>query len=306
VVRTFTLGNIRRGGLLAIAAAVLFGLSTPAAKAVVGNVHPLLLAGLLYLGSGLGLGATILLGHRHGVGLKRADLPWLLATILFGGALGPALLMSGLTETTGSAASLLLTLEGVFTALIAWVVFGEPFNKRVGLGMAAIFLGAVLLALRSPSGGTGTLGAVAVAAACLSWAIDNNCTSKIADVDALTLASMKGIAAGATNTALALSFGNTFPAPTLVAASALIGFFGYGLSLVFFVLALREIGAARTGAYFSAAPFLGAVIGLVVLSEPLASSLILAGVLMGLGVYLHLTESHDDVEVTLPRADRVA
>jgi len=306
VVRTFSLGNIRRGGLLAIAAAVLFGLSTPAAKAVVGNVHPLLLAGLLYLGSGLGLGVMILLGHRHGVGLKRADLPWLLATILFGGALGPGLLMWGLTETTGSAASLLLTLEGVFTALIAWIVFREPFNKRVGLGMAAIFLGAVLLALCSPSGGAGTFGAVAVAAACLSWAIDNNCTSKIADVDALTLASMKGIAAGATNTALALALGNTVPAPALVGASALIGFFGFGLSLVFFVLALREIGAARTGAYFSAAPFLGAVIGLVVLREPVTLSLVLAGLLMGLGVYLHLTESHADVEMVFPKEDRVA
>src|SRR5205809_1532667 len=112
MVRTFSLGNVRRGGLLAMAAAVLFGLSTPAAKAIVGNVQPLLLAGILYLGSGVGLGIVILFGRRHGARLKRADVPWLLATIAFGGALGPALLMWGLTQTTGSAASLLLTLEG--------------------------------------------------------------------------------------------------------------------------------------------------------------------------------------------------
>jgi len=199
MVRSFTLGNIRRGGLLAIAAAVLFGLSTPAAKVIVGNVHPLLLAGLLYLGSGLGLTVTTLLGQRHGLRLKGADMPWLLATVVFGGALGPALLMWGLTQTTGSAASLLLTLEGVFTALIAWVVFREPFNRRIGLGMAAIFAGAVVLALRTQSGHAGTLGALAVGGACLSWAIDNNCTSKIADVDALTLASIKGLAAGTVN-----------------------------------------------------------------------------------------------------------
>jgi drug/metabolite transporter (DMT)-like permease len=296
VVRSFTLGNIRRGGSLAIGAALLFGLSTPAAKAIVGNVEPLLLAGLLYLGSGIGLGIIILFGQRHGARLKAPDLAWLLATIVFGGALGPALLMWGLTQTTGSAASLLLTLEGVFTALIAWVVFREPFNRRIGVGMASIFLGAVLLALRTPSGHAGTLGALAVAGACLSWAIDNNCTSKIADVDALTLASIKGVVAGATNTALALIAGGAFPHAGLLAASALVGFFGYGLSLVLFVLALREIGAARTGAYFSTAPFIGAVVGLAALREPLTLGLIAAGVLMGFGVYLHLTESRRETD----------
>ncbi|MEO6255663.1 MAG: DMT family transporter [Sphingomicrobium sp.] len=292
MVRTFTLGNVRRGGLLGIAAAFLFGLSTPAAKAIVGNVHPLLLAGLLYLGSGIGLGIIILLGRRNGVKLKRADVPWLLATIAFGGALGPALLMWGLTETTGSAASLLLTLEGVFTALMAWIVFREPFNRRIGLGMAAISVGAILLASQTPSGHAGTIGALAVAGACLSWAIDNNCTSKIADVDALTLASIKGVVAGATNTTLALVAGSVFPSFGYAAASAFLGFFGYGLSLVLFVLALREIGAARTGAYFSTAPFIGAVVGLTVLREPLTAALVGAGLLMGFGVYLHLTEDN--------------
>jgi drug/metabolite transporter (DMT)-like permease len=295
MVRTFSLGNIRRGGLLAIAAAVLFGLSTPAAKAIVGNVHPLLLAGFLYVGSGLGLNIIILLGQRHGAKLKRADVPWLMATVVFGGALGPALLMWGLTQTTGSAASLLLTLEGVFTALIAWVVFREPFNRRIGLGMAAIFAGAVILASRAPSGHAGTFGALAVAGACVSWAIDNNCTSKIADVDALTLASIKGVVAGAVNVTLALMVGAKLPSIGLLAASSLVGFFGYGLSLVLFVLALREIGAARTGAYFSTAPFIGAIIGLVALSEPLTITFVCAGALMGFGVYLHLTEQRREV-----------
>ena len=297
MVRAFVLGNIRRGGLLAVAAAMLFGLSTPAAKAIVGNVQPLLLAGLLYLGSGVGLGIIILFGQKHGVKLKRADLPWLLATIVFGGALGPGFLMWGLTQITGSAASLLLTLEGVFTALIAWLVFREPFNRRIGLGMAAIFVGAVLLALAAPSGRAGTLGALAVSGACLSWAIDNNCTSKIADVDALTLASIKGVVAGASNASLALVAGATFPPAGLLAASALVGFFGYGLSLVLFVLALREIGAARTGAYFSTAPFIGAVVGLLTLSEPMTVSFICAGLLMGFGVYLHLTEQRREAVV---------
>lgn len=292
MVRTFSLGDVRRGGLLAIGAAMLFGVSTPAAKAIVGNVQPLLLAGLLYLGSGLGLGMIILFRRRTGVRLKRADLPWLLATIVFGGALGPALLIWGLTRTTGSAASLLLTLEGVFTALLAWVVFREPFNKRIGIGMASIFAGAVLLSLRTPSGQAGLLGSLAVAGACLCWAIDNNCTSKIADVDALTLASIKGVVAGAANATLAMIAGSAFPSVGVMAASAMVGFFGYGLSLVLFVLALREIGAARTGAYFSTAPFIGALLGLIALREPLTASLLGAGLLMGYGVYLHLTESY--------------
>ena len=158
--------------------------------------------------------------------------------------------------------------------------------------MAAIFAGAALIALRTPSAHGGLLGNLAVAGACLCWAIDNNCTSKIADVDALTLASIKGVVAGAANVTLALAMGSFLPSPGLAAASAMLGFFGYGLSLVLFVLALREIGAARTGAYFSTAPFIGAVIGLIALREPLTVGLVGAGLLMGFGVYLHLTEAH--------------
>ena len=191
----FVLRDVKRGGLLALAAAMLFGASTPAAKAIIPGVHPLMLAGLLYLGSGLGLTIVKLAGRQSGARLTRTDLPWLAATVFFGGALGPALLMVGLTSTTGSTASLLLTLEGVFTAVLAWIVFREPFNRRVGLGMASIFAGAVLLALRGPSGHAGLVGALAIGGACLSWAIDNNCTSKISHVEAPTLTAIKGFGA---------------------------------------------------------------------------------------------------------------
>lgn len=288
---TFVLRDVRRGGLLALAAATLFGLSTPAAKAIIGNVHPLLLAGLLYLGSGLGLAATRLFRKRQGRGLKGRDLPWLGCTILFGGGVGPALLMTGLAGTTGSIASLLLTLEGVFTATLAWIVFRESFNRRIGLGMLLIFAGAVLLALRSPAGHGSLFSSLAIIGACLSWAIDNNCTSRISDVDVLTLASIKGVAAGAVNSLLAILLGGAFPAPPAFAAAWLIGLFGYGLSLVLFVLALREVGAARTGAYFATAPFIGAIVSLLFLREPLTMALGMAGLLMSAGVYLHLTES---------------
>jgi drug/metabolite transporter (DMT)-like permease len=289
----FVLGDVRRGGLLALVAAVLFGASTPAAKAVIAGVHPLMLAGLLYLGSGVGLTIIKLSGRQSGARLARADLPWLLATVLFGGVLGPALLMIGLTSTTGSTASLLLTLEGVFTALLAWLVFREPFNKRIGFGMASIFAGAVLLSLKGSSEHAGLLGALAIGGACLCWAIDNNCTSKISHVEAPTLAAIKGIVAGVVNLILALLAGAHLPSLGSVGVSALIGLLGYGVSLVLFVLALREIGAARAGAYFSTAPFIGAFVGLLVLREPWSATLGLAGALMAFGVWLHLTEQTD-------------
>ena len=288
--RRFILGDVRKGGLLALGAAALFGLSTPAAKAIVGNVAPVLLAGLLYLGSGLGLLIFRLARGEGGVPIRHRDLPWLAGAVLFGGGLGPALLMWGLVRTTGSAASLLLTLEGVFTALIAWIVFREPFNRRIGFGMAAIFAGAVTLALSGPPGAAATLGALAVAGACLCWAIDNNCTSRISHVDAPMLAMVKGLVAGPVNVALGLAMGATMPAIGPLAAAGAVGLLGYGLSLVLFVLALREVGAARTGAYFSTAPFLGAVLGVAALHEPLTVTLVGAGLLMAFGVYLHLTE----------------
>ncbi|CAN5323625.1 DMT family transporter [soil metagenome] len=276
--------------MLAISAAGLFGVSTPAAKAIVGDMSPLLLAGLLYLGSGVGLMAFRLTLREDGAAIRRADLPWLGGAILFGGGLGPTLLMWGLVKTTGSTASLLLTLEGVFTALIAWVVFREPFNRRIGIGMAVIFAGAVLLALRSPTGNVGTSGTFAVAGACLCWALDNNCTSRISHIDAPTLAMIKGLVAGSVNTVLGLVVGASLPPMLSVASAAVVGFLGYGISLVLFVLALREVGAARTGAYFSTAPFLGAILGIFALHEPVTLPLLLAGALMSIGVFLHLTE----------------
>jgi drug/metabolite transporter (DMT)-like permease len=296
----FKLGDIRRGGLFAIAAAALFGASTPAAKVVVGNVPPLMLAGLLYLGSGLGLTLFRLASGRVLLPFSRADTPWLAAAVLFGGVLGPALLMFGLTSVTGSAASLLLTMEGVFTALIAWIVFREPFNGRVGIGMVAIVAGAALLALHGGSGRAALGGAVAVMGACLCWAIDNNCTSRIAAADAAALAAVKGLVAGVVNVTLVLFVGATLPSLGNIGRAALIGLLGYGISLVLFVLALREVGTARSGAYFSTAPFLGALLSIAFLHDTWGIAKVGAGILMAFGVWLHLTEQDSEgaTEVT--------
>jgi drug/metabolite transporter (DMT)-like permease len=274
---------------------MLFGASTPLAKALIADVPPILLAGLLYLGSGLGL--TIIRFARdrgwQASGLKAAEWPWLLGAIGFGGVLGPIALMFGLTSTTGAAASLLLNLEAVLTALLAWIAFKENTDSRIVLGMAAIVAGGVLLSWpHGQIGQSGWQGPVAIAAACLCWAIDNNLTRKVSASDALFIAGSKGLAAGVVNVLLALLLGAALPSARVVLPAMTLGLFGYGISLAMFVLALRGLGSSRTGAYFSTAPFVGAAIALLFLGEQASWQFWLAAALMALGVWLHLAERH--------------
>lgn len=287
---------MNRGILYALLAAALFGASTPIAKLLVGEIAPLLLGGLLYLGSGLGLAAARLLRDRgwRSARLGRRDWAWLLAAIGLGGVLGPVLLLIGLTRTDAATASLLLNLEAVLTAAIAWFVFRENADRRVVLGMLAIVAGGVVLAWP----GTGSAasvpgGPIAVVAACLCWAIDNNLTRKVSAADALFIAGSKGLIAGAINCLLALAAGIAFPRPAIALATMAVGLLGYGLSLVLFVLALRGLGTARTGAYFATAPFIGAAVALVLLDEPVSRAFWWACALMAFGVWLHLTERHE-------------
>ncbi len=280
----------------ALAAALLFGVSTPLAKQLLRETPPLLLAGLLYLGSGLGLGAARLLRDREWrtPALARAEWLWLLLAIGFGGALGPLLLMTGLARTPAGSASLLLNLEAVLSALLAWIVFRENTDRRVVLGMALIVAGAALLAARGASHGTGLgFGALLIALACLCWALDNNFTRKVSASDAMFIAALKGLVAGVTNTGMALMLGDRLPPAAGIAAAMLVGLLGYGISLVFFVLALRGLGAARTGAYFSTAPFVGAAVSILAFGEHPSPLFWLAVVLMGTGVWLHLQERHE-------------
>ena len=293
-----TTGRRGLGPALGIASAALFGVSTPLAKRLLTDVDPWFLAGALYLGSGIGLAllhATVRLadgGRWREAALGRAGWGWLGLAIGFGGVLAPVLLMFGLARTPASAASLLLTLEAVFTAILAWLVFRENVDHRIALGMAAISVGALLLGWTGAPTTETVAGPALIAGACLAWAIDNNLTRKVALADPVRIASVKGCVAGAINVALALQLGAAWPAPGAVAGAALVGFAGYGVSLVLFVLALRLAGAARTGAYFSLAPFFGAAAAMGFLAEPPTVRLGVAGGLMGLGVWLHLTERH--------------
>lgn len=281
----------------ALAAAALFGASTPLAKLLVGDVSPALLGGLLYLGSGVGLALFRILRSRAWTssGLAAGEWPWFMGAIVFGGVLGPVALMYGLTLVSGSEAALMLNLESVLTAVLAWVVFKENADRRIVLGMVAIVAGGLVLSWQNGSSGSASVkGLAAISVACLCWAIDNNLTRKVSASDSLFIASTKGLLAGLVNCVVALGLGGaSLPdLPTSLSALA-VGLLGYGISLVFFILALRGLGAARTGAYFSTAPFIGAAVSLLLFNEPATGLFWVAAFLMGLGVWLHITETHE-------------
>jgi drug/metabolite transporter (DMT)-like permease len=279
----------------AIGAAALFGASTPLAKLLLGSTSPVLLAGLLYLGSGLGLSILRMLrGQRTGEApLERTGWPWLAGAVLFGGVLGPMLLMIGLASTPASTTALFLNLEGVFTALLAWFAFKENFDRRVAIGMLLIMAGGVVLSWQGGGGVALPVGSLAVAGACLCWGIDNNLTQKVSGGDPFQVAAIKGAVAGSVNLGIALVLGARLPGLGTWGGALVVGFLGYGLSLALFVLALRHIGTSRTGAYFSLAPFVGAAVAVLLLRDPLSPAFLGAAALMGAGVWLHLTEKHE-------------
>ena len=295
----------KRGGVIrAVLAAILFGVSTPASKALLASISPQLLAGLLYLGSGLGLG-SLWFARRASkqhveAPLTRVDLPWLAGAVVFGGVLAPFALLTGLSHTPASASSLLLNLEGVFTALIAWIVFRENVDRRIALGMLSIVTGGALLSWSGRFAWGGMFGPVLIALACLFWGIDNNLSQKVAAKDPVQISAIKGFTAGVVNLVLGLAAGGIAPRASYVAGALIVGFLSYGLSLVLYVLAMRDLGTARTGAYFSLAPFVGAAAGLLVWPERITAAFVIAGGLMALGLLLHLTERHDHLHTHEP------
>jgi drug/metabolite transporter (DMT)-like permease len=287
----------RRAIPYALASAALFGVSTPAAKALLGVVEPLILAGILYCGAGIGLALLRVLPPRGGAvrneaPLGRAELPWLAGAIAAGGVVGPALLMIGLSRTPATTASLLLALEGAATALMAWFLFHESFDRRIATGMLCLVAGALLLSWGGEPSLAGFAGPLAIVGACIAWGFDNNLTRKVSLSDPLQIAEIKGLSAGPINLLLGFLAGGMLPGLSATLVAGIVGFLGYGISLALFVLALRDLGAARTAAYFSTAPFLGAAAAVVAFGEPVTWQLAVAAALMGFGVWLHATERH--------------
>jgi len=286
--RTFNIGVVS-----ALGAAILFGAGTPLAKLLLTQISPWLLAAFLYLGSGIGLWILRRVRRAPSVHLSSRDWAWLSSAIVAGGMVGPVLLMMGLSKMPAAGASLLLNAEGVFTTLLAWFAFKENFDRRIALGMASVMAGALILNWPTQRIELSSVWpALLVLGACLAWALDNNLTRKVSLADASFVAMAKGLAAGGTNLLLALAAHTQWPDTKIIFSSGLLGFFCYGLSLTLFVIGLRHLGTARTGAYFSIAPFCGALLAIVLLGEPVTTQLLLAGLLMAIGVGLHLSERH--------------
>src|SRR6266496_2760761 len=268
----------------ALASAALFGVSTPAAKALLGGVRPVILAGLFYCGAGIGiallraLAAPILNAPAaRQQPLARRDYRWLAGAIALGGIAGPVLLMLGLSRTPAATASLLLTVEGAATALLAWFVFHENFDRRIVVGMTCVVAGAATVSWSGTPAIESFAGPLAIIGACIAWGIDNNLTRKASLADPLQIAQWKGLIAGPVNLLLGLWAGGSLPGPLEILLSGLVGFVCYGVSLALFVVALRHLGTARTGAYFSTAPFLGSFVAIIALGEPVTVQLAIAG-----------------------------
>lgn len=296
---------MNKGIQRSLLAAFLFGVSAPIAKSLVGNVPPQLLAGVLYLGAGAGLFLLKLFrpgpASRADAPISRAELPFLSGAIVAGGVLAPILLMFGLQRAPAAASALLLNLEAVFTALIAWLIFRENLGSGILLGMLTIVAGGVLLSWSSgPLVLAELLGPLSIAGACLCWAIDNNLTQKVSTGNPIQIASWKGIIGGTINVVVAWFAGQRPAIGGLIVAALALGFVSYGISLVLYIRALRELGAVRAGNYFSFSPFVGAAAGVVLFNEPITARLIGAGLLMGVGIWLHMTEDHEHSHVHDP------
>ena len=251
-----------RGGLLALLAAILFGISTPLVQSLGRGMGPLTTAALLYAGAALA-GALLRKDRQQEARLQRSDGGRLLAVVLLGAVIGPVALAWGLQRTSGTSASLMLTLEALFTALLAWQLYRETLGPRVWVAMALLLAGGAVLVLdQARLGGAQLAGLLAVLVATAAWGMDNTLSRALAERDPGQVVLVKA-ALGATVTALlALAFAE--PAPALAAAAGLlaVGATGYGLSLRFYLLAQRAFGAARTGSVFAFAPFIGAVFAL--------------------------------------------
>ncbi len=289
--------NASKGIACAVVTSLLIGVSTPISKVFLGQVQPWILAGLFYLGAGLGLAIIYLWRRRQNPqpsaranSVQGKDWLWLGAATLTGGLVAPVLLMFGIANSPASSASLLLSLEGVFTALLGWFVFRERFDWRIVWGMAAIIAGSIVLSWAKYSELGVSWGSLAVIGAGFAWSCDNNITHQIADREPLQIGTVKSCVSGVVNTAIALAVGESLPSPSMVLLTGVIGLLNYGLALILFVLALRYIGASRTGAFFSLSPFIGAAIAVIVLGEGITLPLLVATGLMSLGVGLCVTE----------------
>ena len=284
-------------------AAILFGASAPLAKLLLGEIQPIPLAALLYLGSGIGMLLFRAVRNRAmpkgeaEARINRADLPWLTGAILTGGVAAPIVLLFGLRNTPAATASLLLNFEGAATMLIAGVFFREAIGRRVGVAIACVTGASILLSWPSQGEWDISLGALGILVACILWGLDNNFTRNISAKDPTSIVMIKGLAAGSFSLALAVFLGQGFPGAVAILSGLLLGSVSYGLSIMLFVSAMRALGAVRTSALFSVAPFVGAALSLLIFRDNLGASMLIALPLMVIGAALLIGEDHAHVHL---------
>ncbi|MCX5800059.1 MAG: EamA family transporter [Candidatus Eisenbacteria bacterium] len=284
--------------LYALLAAALFGASAPFAKLLLRSLQPLQLSGLLYLGSGLGLllfrlSQRFLAGpDRRQAALRRDDVGWLVGAVICGGLLAPAVLMYSLSSTPAAVASLLLNFEAVSTTFIAAVFFKEQAGRRLWLAVAVITIGSLILTVDRGAALGLSFGSLGVLTACFLWGIDNNLTRHISGKDPVMIVVIKGLGAG--SFALALSFwtGSSLTSYSTAFLAMLLGCLSYGVSLLLFILALRDLGSSRASALFGTAPFLGALVSFITFRYLPSVQFLISVPVMLLGAFLLLRESH--------------
>ncbi len=289
--------------LMAVLAAMLFGVSTPFSKILLDDIQPLPLAALLYFGCGFGvlifkLGKLLFQSKKETeAGITKKDIPWLAGIVLTGGVTAPIILMFSLKGTPAATASLLLNFEAVSTAFIAALFFKESLGKRIWISVALITVAAIILTWSSSGDWGFSMGAVGIIAACILWGADNNLTRCISSKDPLTTTVIKGFGAGVVSLILSLVSSAHFPSvPSLLLALAL-GAFSYGISIVLFILSMRNMGAARAGAFFATAPFIGSLISILTFGEIPAVQFYISLPLMITGAVLILGEKHGHMHV---------
>lgn len=281
-----------RGGLIALAAAVLFGVSTPLVQRFGAGLGSFSTAALLYAGAAL-TGAWLRLPVEREARVRRVDLARLALMALFGAVVGPVALAWGLQRTSGASASLMLALEAVFTAVLARLWYHESLDRRVIAAMTLLTLGGMLLVLdRSTSGAADALGLLAVVVATAAWGVDNALSRAVAARDPGQVVMVKGALGAAATALVAIVVGEPMPGAAAALALLAIGAAGYGLSLRLYLLAQRTFGAARTGSVFAFAPFVGATAAFALGERGGSAALLAAALLMAAGIVLHLIERH--------------
>lgn len=283
--------------LLVLVSAALFGVSTPLAKVLLDNIDPIVLAGYLYLGAFVGLAIFTMLRHltRDEVKespLEKKDIPWLSGAILAGGVLGPISLMFGLRYVSGFATSLLLNLEGVATALIAFMIFKENAGKKVWIALVFMTIAGILLSYNPQESSFIIIGPLLIVFAMICWGIDNNLTRHISEKNPVHISAIKGIVAGSISLSIAFILGKNIVLDLFTLYALTVGAFSYGISLVLFIKALKGMGSFRTGMFYSFGPFIGAIVSLILLREWIGWVMIPATVLMVIGVYMVITDKH--------------